>query len=51
MAGLLEVQHIIVGLYGFQTEYFNQGTGFLAEMQTRLNDFRVVEDHQSPASR
>lgn len=46
MLGLLEVEHIVVGLNGFQTEYLNQRAGFLAEVQTCLNDFRVVENHK-----
>ena len=51
MLGLLEVEYIVVGFDGLQTENLNQRAGFLAEVQTRLNDFRVVENHQSTWAR
>ena len=35
-----------VGLDGLQTENLNQCAGFLVEVQTCLNDFRVVENHE-----
>ena len=41
MLGLLEIQYVIVRLDGFQAENLDEGTGFLAEMQTRLYDLGI----------
>ena len=44
--GLLEHQGIVVGADGLQAKHFDECARFLAEMQARLDDLRVVEHHQ-----
>ena len=44
---LLEVQHVVVWLDGFQAKNFDQCARLLAEVQAGLNDLGVVEHHQA----
>ena len=43
---LLKIESIVVRLYRFQAEYFDECSCFFTEVQTCLDDFRVVEYHQ-----
>ena len=47
MLRLLEIQRIVVRLDGFQAEHLNQGPRLLAEVQTGLNHFGIIEHHQA----
>ena len=47
MLRLLEVEGIVVGLDRFETEYFDKRSRFFMEVQTRLNNFGIIENHQA----
>ena len=47
MAGLLEIQRIVVRLNGFKAEHLDERARLLAEVQAGLDDLGIVEYHQT----
>ena len=47
MCCLLEIQDIIVWLDRFKTKHFDQCSRLFSKMEARLNDFCIIEYHQT----